>query len=178
MTLTKVNFAALLLAVSAVGFSAGLFCYGTMERDHACARLDNLSSGCAVGESAGVPSRPQAVTSPTLERQYAGGFRSVRAFEFRGIGPEPNGFVNSGDFEFLNSLEYQVPVRAADKLFVVPFVDSGTVESKVDCKDYRVSAGRGVRIQVPMLEPVPIALDFGFPVERGRPSTSPTSTAG
>ena len=30
--------------------------------------------------------------------------------------------------------------------------------------NYRVSAGFGVRFVVPMLGPVPIALDFGFPI--------------
>jgi len=29
------------------------------------------------------------------------------------------------------------------------------------------AAARGVRIQVPMLGPVPIALDFGFPIVKG-----------
>ena len=72
-----------------------------------------------------------------------------------------------GDFLFLNSLEYQLPVTAGDNLYLVGFVDSGTVERTVEFKDYRVSAGVGVRFTVPMLGPVPIALDFGFPIVRG-----------
>ena len=36
--------------------------------------------------------------------------------------------------------------------------------ANVEIKDYRVSAGVGVRIVVPMLGQVPIALDFGFPI--------------
>ena len=47
------------------------------------------------------------------------------------------------------------------------FVDSGTVERSVEIRDYRVSAGVGLRITVPMLGPVPIALDFGFPIVKG-----------
>ena len=46
-------------------------------------------------------------------------------------------------------------------------MDSGTVERSVEIKDYRVTAGFGVRIQVPMFGPVPIALDFGFPIVKG-----------
>jgi outer membrane protein assembly factor BamA len=69
-----------------------------------------------------------------------------------------------GDFMFLNSLEYQIPIRANDQLYLVAFVDSGTVERDVEIKDYRVAAGVGLRITVPMLGPVPIALDFGFPI--------------
>src|SRR5262249_31449909 len=54
--------------------------------------------------------------------------------------------------------------KANDQLYLVAFVDSGTVERDVAIKDYRVSAGVGLRLTVPMLGPVPIALDFGFPV--------------
>jgi outer membrane protein insertion porin family len=37
----------------------------------------------------------------------------------------------------------------------------------VSIKDYRVTAGFGLRIVVPMLGPMPIALDFGFPINKG-----------
>jgi RNA polymerase sigma factor (sigma-70 family) len=66
--------------------------------------------------------------------------------------------------EGLNSVEYRVPVKANDDTYFVRFVDSGTVESRIEVKDYRVPAGAGVRIIAPMLGPVPIALDFGFPI--------------
>ncbi len=102
--------------------------------------------------------------APVFERFYAGGFRSIRGFEFRGVGPDIGGFMVGGDFMFLNSAEYQVPILANDQLYAVAFVDSGTVESKVEINNYRVSAGVGLRIVVPMLGPVPIALDFGFPI--------------
>ena len=102
--------------------------------------------------------------TPVYERFYAGGFRSMRGFEFRGVGPDINGFKVGGDFMFLNSAEYQVPIRANDQLYMVFFVDSGTVESTTEIKDYRVAAGFGLRITVPMMGPVPIALDFGFPI--------------
>jgi outer membrane protein assembly factor BamA len=67
----------------------------------------------------------------------------------------------------LNSLEYQIPIRANDMLYTVFFVDSGTVERDVELKNYRVTAGAGLRVVVPMLGPVPIALDFGFPIAKG-----------
>jgi outer membrane protein assembly complex protein YaeT len=105
--------------------------------------------------------------APVFERFYAGGFRSMRGFEFRGMGPFVNGFAVGGDFMFLNSLEYQVPIRANDQIYVVAFLDTGTVERTVEIRDYRVSAGVGLRLVVPMLGPVPIALDFGFPIVKG-----------
>jgi outer membrane protein assembly factor BamA len=105
--------------------------------------------------------------TPVFERFYAGGFRSIRGFSFRGVGPEINGFRVGGDFLFLNSLEYQVPIKANDHLYMVAFLDTGTVESNVSIHNYRVAAGVGARIIVPALGPVPIALDFGFPIVRG-----------
>jgi outer membrane protein assembly complex protein YaeT len=105
--------------------------------------------------------------TPIYERFYAGGFRSLRGFEFRGVGPFEQGLNVGGTFAFLNSVEYQIPILASDKLYVVGFVDSGTVEQRIQINDYRVAAGFGFRIQVPMFGPVPIALDFGFPIVKG-----------
>ncbi len=105
--------------------------------------------------------------TPVYERYFAGGFRSIRGFEFRGVGPSENGYKTGGDFQLLNSLEYQVPLVAKDAIYAVGFIDSGTVESRVDIKDYRVAAGFGLRIVVPALGQVPIALDFGFPIVKG-----------
>jgi outer membrane protein assembly complex protein YaeT len=103
--------------------------------------------------------------TPVYERYFAGGFRSIRGFQFRGVGPSVDGFMVGGDFMVLNSLEYQVPVRASDSIFLVGFVDSGAVTARADhIDDYRVSVGFGIRFVVPMLGPVPIALDFGFPI--------------
>jgi outer membrane protein insertion porin family len=103
---------------------------------------------------------------PVFERFFAGGYNSIRGFEFRGVGPNTDGFMVGGNFQFLNSVEYQIPIRANDQLYMVAFIDSGTVESKFTITDYRVSAGFGLRISLPMLGPVPIALDFGFPIVR------------
>lgn len=105
--------------------------------------------------------------APVFERFFAGGFNSIRGFQFRGVSPNVDGFMIGGDFMWLNSLEYQVPIKANDQLYMVAFVDSGTVENRLSINDYRVLAGFGVRVIVPMLGPVPIALDFGFPIVRG-----------
>ncbi|HLJ92020.1 MAG TPA: outer membrane protein assembly factor BamA [Gemmataceae bacterium] len=105
--------------------------------------------------------------TPVFERFYAGGFRSMRGFEFRGVGPAIEGFELGGDFMFLNSLEYQVPILANDNLYAVFFCDTGTVEREVEIRDYRVSVGFGLRVVVPMMGPLPIALDVGFPIVKG-----------
>src|SRR5262249_53427228 len=111
--------------------------------------------------------------APVFERFYAGGFRSLRGFEFRGVGPFKEGLFDAGrfnvggDFLFLNSVEYQIPIKANDQIYFVGFIDTGTVEPSVEIKDYRVAAGFGLRVTVPMLGPVPIAMDFGFPIVKG-----------
>jgi outer membrane protein insertion porin family len=104
--------------------------------------------------------------APVFERQYAGGFTTIRGFQFRGVGPNDDGFMVGGNFMLLNSLEYQIPLRANDQIYLVGFIDSGTVERNVEITNYRVSAGLGVRLVVPMLGPMPIALDFAFPLNR------------
>jgi outer membrane protein assembly factor BamA len=104
--------------------------------------------------------------APVYERFFAGGFNSLRGFQFRGVGPNVDGFMVGGDFLWLNTIEYQVPVKANDQLYLVAFLDSGTVERDISIHNYRVSAGFGIRITVPMMGPVPIAVDFGFPIVR------------
>jgi outer membrane protein assembly complex protein YaeT len=106
--------------------------------------------------------------TPVYERYFAGGFRTLRGFQFRGVSPDINGFKVGGDFLALNSLEYQIPIKANDNIYFVTFLDSGTVATRINqVDDYRVSAGFGLRFVVPMLGPVPIALDFGFPIVKG-----------
>jgi outer membrane protein assembly complex protein YaeT len=104
--------------------------------------------------------------APVFERFFAGGFRSLRGFTFRGVGPSQNFLFTGGTFSFLNTIEYQIPVLQNDKLFFVTFLDHGTVEDDIAIRDYRVSAGFGFRIAVPALGPLPIALDFAFPLNK------------
>lgn len=104
--------------------------------------------------------------APVFERFYGGGFRSLRGFTFRGVGPFENNLNVGGTFAFLNTLEYQLPVLASDKLWFVTFVDHGTIEDDVSIRDYRVSVGAGLRIVVPALGPMPIALDFAYPINK------------
>jgi outer membrane protein assembly factor BamA len=105
--------------------------------------------------------------TPVFERFYAGGFNSLRGFAFRGVGPFENGFNVGGQFSFLNTIEYQIPVLANDKFFLVGFLDHGTVERDFNITNYRVAVGLGFRIVTPLTGPVPIAFDFGVPLHRG-----------
>ncbi len=108
--------------------------------------------------------------TPAFERFYAGGFQSFRGFEFRSVSPlEPgnignNGAAVGGMFQMLGTVEYMLPVMANEALRVVAFSDFGTVEEDVRLDNFRVSVGAGLRITIPQMGPVPIALDWAVPV--------------
>jgi outer membrane protein insertion porin family len=104
--------------------------------------------------------------TPIYDAFFAGGFSSLRGFEFRGAGPHDNSVSVGGDFEVLAGAEYLFPITADDMLRGVLFLDTGTVEPSIKdmSNHYRVAPGFGLRITIPAMGPAPIALDFAFPV--------------
>ena len=64
----------------------------------------------------------------------------------------------------LGSVEYMLPVVANEMVKAVAFTDFGTVNDNQSFSDFRLSVGTGLRVAVPMMGPVPIALDFAFPI--------------
>ena len=111
--------------------------------------------------------------TPIYDNFFAGGFSTLRGFDFRGASPVyPIGggsFVEvGGQFMWINSLEYLFPLTADDMIHGVVFVDFGTVESsvKLDMNSVRVAPGFGLRMTVPAMGPAPIALDFAWGVKR------------
>lgn len=106
--------------------------------------------------------------TPLFENYFAGGYTTLRGFDFRGASPVNGGVVVGGEFRFLGSAEYFFPLTADDMIKGVLFCDFGTVEENIEINadDYRVAPGFGLRIQVPAMGPAPIALDFAVPVAR------------
>ncbi|MEQ8835398.1 MAG: BamA/TamA family outer membrane protein, partial [Lacipirellulaceae bacterium] len=107
--------------------------------------------------------------TPIYEHFFAGGFATMRGFDFRGASPidVANGNVEvGGHFQWLNSFQYLFPITADEMLHGVAFVDFGTVEPDIEINDFRVAPGVGLRITVPAMGPAPIALDFAFPVAK------------
>lgn len=110
--------------------------------------------------------------TPIYEHYFAGGYSTLRGFEFRGASPRDpaTGLRVGGHFMLLASAEYMFPLTADDLLRAVIFCDTGTVEPDIDdwTQKYRVAPGFGFRITIPALGPAPVALDFAFPVSKER----------
>ncbi|MGD1916257.1 MAG: outer membrane protein assembly factor, partial [Phycisphaerales bacterium] len=109
---------------------------------------------------------------PIFERFNTGGAR-FRGFGLRGIGPVgirndtglPGDDQVGGTWELFFGAEIQQPIINDNFRFVV-FTDMGTITNSPGFDNWRVTAGFGLRITVPALTPVPLAFDFGFPIEK------------
>lgn len=105
--------------------------------------------------------------TPIFENYFAGGFSTMRGFEFRGASPLEGGVRVGGEFQWLNTVEYMFPVTADDMIKAVVFCDFGTVEREVqvDWNNFRVAPGFGFRVHMPAAGMgAPLAFDFAFPV--------------
>jgi outer membrane protein insertion porin family len=106
---------------------------------------------------------------PVYERFFAGDFRSMRGFTYRGVGPFELNRNVGGIMSAIGSVEYQFPWIASDKLQQVVFADFGTVAPDYQFSTFRCTVGTGLRIYLPqqMFGPLPLAFDFAVPVAKG-----------
>jgi len=106
--------------------------------------------------------------TPIYDNFYAGGFATIRGFFFRGASPKVNDVIVGGQLEVITSVEYLFPLTASDNIFGAFFLDAGTVERNmsIDWSDVRISPGFELRLNVPALGPVPLALGFAVPIQR------------
>lgn len=106
--------------------------------------------------------------TPIYDHYYAGGFSTIRGFDYRGVSPMRGVYRVGGHFMMLASVEYMFPITPDDVLRAVVFCDTGTVEKSIDQweDNYRVAPGFGLRIMIPAMGPAPIALDFAFPISK------------
>lgn len=106
-------------------------------------------------------------STPLYENYFAGGFSTIRGFDFRGASPSEGGVRVGGQFQWLNTLEYMFPVTADDMIKGVLFCDFGTVERGIELnkENFRVAPGFGFRVHMPAAGiGAPLAFDFAFPV--------------
>ena len=103
--------------------------------------------------------------APFFERFYAGGINSIRGFAFRGVSPRsgPSDDRIGGDFSVTGTAEVSFPL-VEEFLRGVTFVDVGDVESDLQIGTIRSSIGFGIRVQLPILGQIPIAIDAAIPV--------------
>jgi len=132
--------------------------YRTVYMD-ALDRKHIIAARLAVGQIFG--------SAPVFESFYGGGIGSIRGFDYRGISPRSKGTDEpiGGEFMVFAGAEYRFPI-VGDQLHGVVFIDTGTVEEHGEFGTYRASAGAGLRWVVPMLGPIPMSLDFGFPLSK------------
>lgn len=106
-------------------------------------------------------------STPIFENYFAGGFSTLRGFDFRGAAPLENGVRVGGEFQWLNTVEYMFPITADDALKGVVFCDFGTVEESIEfnSENFRVAPGFGFRVAMPgQAGGAPLAFDFAFPI--------------
>ena len=105
--------------------------------------------------------------APFFERYYAGGLGSIRGFDFRGVSPRVPSVISAdpiavgSDWLILAGAEYSFPLLG-EHFRGATFVDSGAVEDGT----YRVSAGLGLRLMVPGFAPLPLSVDFAWPISK------------
>ena len=109
--------------------------------------------------------------TPIYERYYAGGYSTLRGFQFRGASPSeidprrPNGH---GGRRLRDARLDRIQLshhgrRHAPRGRVLRLGHGRADREQLDDK-YRVAPGFGLRIGVPAMGPAPIALDFAFPI--------------
>ncbi len=115
---------------------------------------------------------------PFFERHQGGGVTGdfpLRGFEYRGIGPKKVGVHTGGEFAWSGTAEYRFPLYSTydpyvdaeiERLRGVVFLDVGAVEESFGdaLSRPRMAIGTGVRVALPFLGPVPVAVDLGLPL--------------
>ena len=122
----------------------------------------------AYGGTFGIVEPTSGSEVPIFERFFAGGYGSLRGFEYRGIAPvdEKTGDQIGGDILVVMNTEYLIPIYK-DIIRAAVFVDTGKADEKVrdiNFDHFRLSTGVGLRLNVPFLGRSTIAIDYGIPV--------------
>ncbi len=100
--------------------------------------------------------------APPFEKFYAGGSRSIRGFDYRGV--STRGGTNKdpigSDWIFLASGEVAVPL-SGNEIAALFFIDSGVIDSG----NYRAAVGTGLQIMLPQwFGPVPMRFEIAVPL--------------
>ncbi|MFC4991632.1 outer membrane protein assembly factor BamA [Rubritalea tangerina] len=107
--------------------------------------------------------------TPIYDRQFLGGARNLRGFEYRDVGPRDpaTGGVIGGNSAAYATVELSVPLVSSVRGAV--FYDAGVVNLDswdLGLSNYHSDAGVGLRMNLPF---GPIALDYGIPLRAPDP---------
>lgn len=149
------------------------FPLGTDSENHPHTLFAQVRAGVAI------PTNGQDLI-PYSERFYLGGEGTIRGFRFRGVGPVELGTPIGGEVFYVGTLEYRFPLFATrlpgrdddvEVLRGVLFADAGSVGldfGDPTLSQVRVTLGIGVRVRIPFLPQLPLAIHLGYPVARER----------
>jgi outer membrane protein assembly factor BamA len=125
------------------------------------------------GGSFGIVEPTSGEKVPIFERFYAGGYGTIRGFQFRGVAPiDANPNINTGtpqiggDILMVANTEYLVPIYK-EIVRAAVFIDAGKADETVhdiNFDKFRLSTGAGLRLSIPFLGRSTIAIDYGIPV--------------
>jgi len=108
---------------------------------------------------------------PVFERFYAGGFSTLRGFEFEGVSPTDPVTEEQvgGEAMLLGGAEYSLPIAPRDQLRFITFVDGGYVTEDVQdvftaWDELRLSVGIGLRWQIPFFGSAALEVDLAAPL--------------
>lgn len=130
----------------------------------------HLSLGLGVADE-----HSETVDVPYTERFFLGGGRSLRGFDFRGVGPNKGGEPLGGETMASASIEYRQPLysvaqpgtyKQLEIFHLKLFADAGILDPdpwQLDPDELRASVGFGFGLS----HPLPIILNFGFPIREG-----------
>lgn len=127
----------------------------------------NLPGGKHVIEwrlRAGVADEAGSDEVPVFDRFFAGGFGTVRGFNYKRVGPIEGGSAIGGNTLMIVNLEYTFPLPYLENFKGAAFIDVGDVEGKsyrIHFDEFRVSIGPGIKINTPI---GPIAFYYGLPI--------------
>ena len=118
----------------------------------------------AYGGTFGIVQSTTTEDVPIFERFFAGGYGTLRGFDYRGVSPvdEKTGDQIGGDVLVLMNTEYLIPIYK-DTVRAAVFIDSGKVDesvSDINFDNFRLSAGAGLRLSIPFLGQSMISIDY------------------
>ncbi|MBI3999630.1 MAG: outer membrane protein assembly factor BamA [Candidatus Omnitrophica bacterium] len=101
---------------------------------------------------------------PVFDRFFAGGYGTVRGYNFKRVGPIEGGSAVGGTSMVIVNLEYTFALPYLENFKGAFFIDVGDVERdsyNIDFGEFRVSIGPGIKINTPI---GPIAFYYGLPI--------------